>query len=531
MAAPGFISAVRVIAMLTFASRILGLLRDMALTAVFGASGTLTAFVVAFRIPNLFRRLLGEGALSASFIPVFSRRFHKRGTQSAEQAAQQVIGLQVLVLAAVTVIGELVIAGLWLLDPDSSRNRLTLILAAIMLPHVISVCTTALLGGMLNVLRNFWIPTLAPIILNVFEVIGVIVAWSLHEQGRLPSIWPVVAGVMIASAIEVIIPWYALRRRGISIWPKIGWDDPAVKTVITLMIPTALGLAAVQVNAFLDTMIAMFMVPRVNGPLILELSQRLYQLPLGVFGISVATAIFEQMSAEAAHGRMADLRRTAGQGLRLMLFVGLPVSIGMIMLARPITEILFLRGKFTPEAAVLVSNTATLYMLGISAYMAQHVFARGFYALQRPQIPSRIAVYMVALNLTLNLLLVRFLHEAGLALSTAVTAYVQIAFLNRAWRQTTGGAALEGLARSLTRTGAATVAMWAAIVAARYLLGPAAGNMPHLLVSTAVGATVFFAAAWALGSEEMRLLMQGLRRRAKASSAATQEAQEQVSAK
>ncbi len=543
MAAPRFIGSVRVIAALTFVSRVLGLLRDMVFTAVFGTSASVTAFNVAFKIPNLFRRLFGEGALSASFIPIFSKRYHTEGTDSAGAAARQVIGLQVAVLAGLTILGELVVAGLLLAGPGgtdevSRRNRLTLVLTAIMLPHVLSICTTALLGGMLNVLRNFWLPTFAPIILNILEVAGVAVAWGLHrghpDPASVPRLWPVVIGVMIAGIVQVIIPWYALKRRGISIIPKIAWSDPAVVTVVRLMIPTALGLAAVQVNTLMDALIAMWKIPEhIGAPYVLDLAQRLYQLPLGVIGISVATAIFEQMSAEAAHNKIADLRNTALEGLKLMLFVGLPISVGMCLLTWPLTALLFQRSKFTAIDTDMVAYTSLFYTLGIWAYMSQHVYARGFYALQKPQIPARISMYMVALNLTLNLVLVRFMKEAGLALATAISAYIQIVLLSKAWRNLTGSFAIKGLLVSAARTGTAAAGMAAAILATRWTINHAwfggdadwpalaarlaahhhLGNMVHLGASMLVGGIVFWALAHMLGCPETGTLLAGLGRR------------------
>ena len=532
-------------------SRVLGLARDMVCAAVFGASGTWAAFIVALKVPNLFRRLFGEGALSASFIPIFSQRFHTEGAISAEKAAQQVVGVHVAVLAGLTVVGEFIIAGLWFVQPageDGSltRGQLALLLSAIMLPHVLSVCTTALLGGMLNVLRNFWIPTLAPIIINVFEIAGVVVAWSLHRAGQLPSLAPVVAAVMVAGVVEVAIPWWALRRRGITIIPRIAWDDPAVRNVIRLMAPAALGLAAVQVNVLADSLIAMWCIPSKGAPVILEYAQRLYQLPLGVIGISVATAIFEQMSAEAAHKQIDSLRNTALEGLKLMLFVGLPISVGMAMVAWPLSSVLFQHGKFTAASANLVAYTSVFYMLGMWAYMSQHVYARGFYALQRPHVPARIATWMVGLNLALNLVLVRFMREAGLALSTAISAYAQIVLLSIAWRRTTGSFAIKGLLVSLLRTSLATGGMAGAIVVIRWLLDiglasvaqvqPAGvlgrmlahhqfSNIAHLLASTLVGGVVFWILAHLLGCPETRSLLEGLgRRRARAKDRAAAQA-------
>lgn len=540
MAAPRFIGSVRVIASLTLVSRVLGLLRETVCAAVFGASGTWDAFGIAFQIPNLFRRLLGEGALNASFIPIFSQRYHTEGPRSAEAAARQVLGLQVLVLIVLTVIGELIVAGLWLFQPTDPRDRLTLILTALFLPHVVSICATALLGGILNVLRNFWIPTFAPIILNIFEVAGVGVAWWLHrghpDPTSLPRVYPVVIGVMLAGLVQIAIPWYALHRRGISLIPKIAWDDPAVLRVITLMAPTILGLAAVQINTLLDGQLAYWFIPRKGAPSVLKYAMLLYQLPLGVIGISVATAIFEQMSAEAALGKISELRNTALEGLKLMLFVGLPISVGMCMLTWPLTAMLFERGKFTAGTTDLVAYTSLFFTLGIWAYMSQHVYARGFYALQKPAIPARIALYVVGLNLALNLTLVWKMEEAGLALSTAISAYVQIVLLSKAWRDLTGSFAIKGLLVSLVRTGIATAGMAAAILATRWTINHVwfagttdwpelasrltthhhLGNAVHLLASMAIGGIVFWVLAHLLGCPETRSLLEGLgRRRAK----------------
>jgi putative peptidoglycan lipid II flippase len=537
MAAPRFIGSVRVMAALTLVSRVLGLLRETICAAVFGVSGTWDAFTTAFQVPNLFRRLLGEGALSASFIPIFSQRYHTEGSESAQAAARQVIGLQVALLVVLTIVGELILAGLWLFHPTDPRDRLTLILTALFLPHVVSICTTALLGGMLNVLRNFWIPTFAPIILNVFEVAGVAVAWWMHrgqsDPTSLPRVYPVVIGVMLAGVVQVAVPWYALRRRGISLIPRIAWSDPAVMRVIRLMGPTALGLAAVQINTLLDTQIAYWLVPHEGGPTVLAKAMMLYQLPLGIIGISVATAIFEQMSAEAALGKIADLRNTALEGLKLMIFVGLPISAGMCMLTWPLTAIIFQHGKFTAASTDLVAYTSLFFMLGIWAYMSQHVYARGFYALQKPHIPARIALYTVGLNLVLNLTLVWFMQEAGLALSTAISAFVQIVLLSKAWRDLTGSFAIKGLLLSLARTTAASAGMAVAIVATReainlhWFFGPdnwsslsrrlAAhhhfGNAVHLAASMLVGGIVFWVLAHLLGCPETRSLLEGLSRR------------------
>lgn len=541
MAAPRFIASVRVIMVLTMASRVLGLLRETVCAAIFGASGTWDAFNVAFQIPNLFRRLLGEGALNASFIPIFSQRYHTQGPKSAETAAREVIGLQVALLVVLTVVGELIVAGLWWFHPTNPRDRLTLILTALFLPHVVSICATAVLGGMLNVLRNFWIPTFAPIILNIFEVGGAAVAWWLHrghpDPTSVPRVYPVAIGVMIAGVVQIVIPWYALHRRGISLIPRIAWDDPAVRRVISLLAPTALGLAAVQINTMLDTQMAYWFVPGEGAPTILKNSMLLYQLPLGVIGISVATAIFEQMSAEAALGQIARLRDTALEGLKVILFVGLPISVGMCMLTWPLTAILFQHGRWTAAATDRTAYASLFFTLGIWAYMSQHVYARGFYALQKPQIPARISMYMVGLNLTLNLILVWPMKEAGLALSTAVSAYVQIILLSIAWRKLTGSFAIKGLLVSLLRTGLATAGMAAVIILVRrganvFLFGAGAnrlpdltsqlsahhqfGNFVHLFASMLLGGVVFWALAHVLGCPETRSLLEGLgRRRAK----------------
>jgi len=501
-----FVASAKVIAGLTLVSRVLGLMRDVLCGAVFGATGVWDAFVIAFQIPNLFRRLFGEGALSSAFIPVFSRRLHREGPESAKVAAQQVVGLQLVALLGLVLLGEAVIAGWWLLDAASPRDRLTLALAATMLPYVVLICGTALLGGMLNVLRVFSTPAAAPVLLNICIISAIGFAWETAGEGRSISIWPVAIAVLVAGVLQLAMQWAALLRRNMAILPVPGWSDPAVRTILKLLGPTAFGLAAVQINTLADTLIAYWLIGREGAPSHLYYAQRLYQFPLGVMGLAVATAIFEQLSAEAARGQIARLRETAAAGLRVMFFLGLPASVGLILVAKPLVATIFERGQFTPEATERVAGALAFYSLGVWAYMSQHVFVRGFYAMQRPQVPARIAAQMVGLNLALNLLLVGPLAERGLALATALTACVQLLLLRRAWVKAAGWPTGRRTAASVARTAVATAGMAAAVLAVQWLLHAWTAESISLIVQVAGGGAVFAALAYLLRSKELTVL-------------------------
>ena len=474
------IKGFRQIAFLTALSRIFGFIRDIAYSHFFGAGGLFDAWIIAFRIPNLSRRLFGEGAASASFIPVYSEALHNDSEQ-ASKLLNTVVTVLFVILASLVLLGE---AGIWLYYSFFARTdetELILSLSSIMLPYMLFVCMVAILAGILNVHRHFARPAVAPIVLNVF-IIGTILltGWILKFDSRQQLFYVAVA-VLIAGVMQIVIQIQPLRRSGVSIRPAWHVHSESFKKILLLMGPMILGLTVTQINTLSDDIIAwcfsgseekgrffellgiQIEYPMWRGSVShLYFAQRLYQLPLGVLGISLATAIFPVMSADAARKDVSALRTTISKGIRGTVFIALPATIGIIIVARPLISAAFEHGMFTSEDTGMVVRTLNFYALGLCAYCAQQILARAFYSMQDSKVPMRSALIAVVANFLLNLILIWFLGRAGLAAATAICAYLQVIILTIVLRKRLGGAVLEGLKLTLIKTFIATAIVWLA---------------------------------------------------------------------
>ncbi|GFO82612.1 MAG: hypothetical protein A49_22390 [Methyloceanibacter sp.] len=280
----------------------------------FGAGLVYGAFSIAFQIPNLFRRLFGEGALSAASIPIFATVLTRDGRDSATLFASRLLTLLVVVLAGIALIGEVVLVVLRVTLPDSERTRLTLLLTAIMAPYVIIVCTIAVMGGLLNVLHSFALPTVAPIVLNVSMIIATVVGTTVWRHNDQAAITLLAGSVMLGGVLQLVMQLRGLRSRGLPVRVELTTRDANVRRVLRTMGPMTLGLAAVQVNTLADTLIAAACVPNPGAPAILFYAQRMYQFPLGVFAIAYAVVLFPTLSARAAADEMGAFRRTLAGG-------------------------------------------------------------------------------------------------------------------------------------------------------------------------------------------------------------------------
>lgn len=495
-----------VIAVCTFLSRILGLVREIAFGYFFSTSGLLSAFRIAFMLPNLARRLFGEGALSAAMIPVLTRTLADRG----ELESRRFIGA---LLTWLTVVVTLLIAAIEIvlllgqtLSPDPSWT-----LAAVILPYMLLICLVAVIGGVLNVRGHFAIPAAAPALLNLSILAAVIIGAVTLRLSEGALMYVVCAGVLVGGLIQLAAVAWALRR--VAFIPIFGGAlrDPQLRRVINLMGPMALGLSALQINSLMDYLIAYLFIfhdgERI-GPAVLGYAQVLYQLPLGVFGIALATAIFPLLSAKAADDDRAGVANVLARGIRLSLFIALPASIGLMFVARPLVATLLQHGRFDAGDTQRVAGALLFYAAGLAAYFTQHLFARTFYALHDSATPARIAGCIVALNFTLNLILVFPLQERGLALATAITATLQVIWL--ALRLTTRLREIPWpeIARGAFRTAAAAAAM--TTVLASLTLTPLAESwqtapaLARLLVLIAAGAGAYTVASLGLNLHELR---------------------------
>jgi putative peptidoglycan lipid II flippase len=528
---PEMIKGFRQIASLTAASRLLGFIRDMAYSHFFGANQLLDAWIVAFRIPNLSRRLFGEGAASASLIPVYSEALYKDREQAAK-LINTVLTVLLVILAALVLAGE---AGIWLyyrLFAHTTESRLIMSLSSVMLPYAIFVCVAAVLAGILNVHRHFAAPAAAPIVLNIL-IIGAILCsgWWLNVKVR-QQLFLVAVAVLVAGVTQVAIQVPALRWSGVSIRPAWQVHSESFKKIILLMGPMIIGLTATQINTLADDLIAWWFsgseekgaffqllgaqiqYPMWRGSVShLYYAQRLYQLPLGVLGISLATAIFPVMSDDAARKDFAALRTTISKGMSATIFVALPATVGLIIIARPLISAAFEHGKFTAEDTNMVVKTLIFYALGLCGYFAQQILARAFYSMQDSKVPMQSALVAVFVNAVLNLTLIWFMGRAGLACSTAVCSYLQVVILIIVLGRKLEHTILDGLSVTLMKTLAATGLM--SLAAATIMI--LTGSLPHvrsfnilrLAAVVTTSAAVYLLAAKFLRIETLSLLTSG----------------------
>ncbi len=513
----------RTVSLLTLVSRLSGLVRDASLSRIFGAGGVMDAFFFAFMIPNLFRRLFGEGALAAAFLPVYAKLEGENG-ERGRQLASLMIGRLAIVLGSVVLVGEAI---LFFISKSGGHGNLAVWLMMIMLPYMPLVCLVAILGAMLQVHKRFGPTAAAPIVLNVC-IIGA--AWGYYFswfwRGDTSAIEEhigvggVAGAVVFAGVVQVGWSLWALRRQ--KWWTKErGAAREPFRGVMGQAGPMILGLGVLQINTMLDGLIAGY--PTIVGGTIfgfeyplqegamaaVSFAQRLYQFPLGVFGIAVATAIFPALArqAEDGEGFTATLRR----GLRLVMFIGLPASIGLWLVREPLTRVILQGGEFGVEQVGRVSWVLMGYAPAIWAYSMSHVLTRAFYAKGDAKTPVKVAMGIVGLNLVLNCTLIWTpLREAGLAWSTAVCAVVQVLALLWLVRRHAAGLVDGEVRKSWLKSGGAGVLMGGMVLLVGWLLfadtsdsswGGSAGEL-GVLVGT--GGVVMGLGALALGMEELK---------------------------
>jgi putative peptidoglycan lipid II flippase len=459
----------RTFMLLTLLSRAFGLLRETVQFAVFGMGPVMDAFSLAFQIPNLFRRLFGEGALTASFVPVYAR-LERDDPAAARRFAGLLLSLLTVFLAAITVVGELVLSVWPAPTPDAS---LAIRLIAVMLPYMPMVCVVAVIGAMLGVHGRFGPAAFSPVLLNVGMILAAALAWWLPGGGEAASrsrIGWAAMGVLLAGVAQVA--WMVRGLRGMGLRPSLrpGSERAALLETLRAGLPMLLGLGVFQLNVLMDSLIASY--PTMVGPAILGVdyplqqgsnavmnaATRLYEFPLGVFGIAVATVIFPLLARQAddRHAFVHSMRR----GMRLVAFIGVPASIGLMLVAQPFTVAVLRGGAVTAEDAQRVAQVLVAFAPAVAAYSANHLLTRAFYALGDRATPLRISLSMVALNLLLNVTLIWTpLNLTGLAWSTTICAFIQLLLLGRALQARMGRLADDAVWRSLAKTLVATAVM------------------------------------------------------------------------
>ncbi|MBN2584253.1 MAG: murein biosynthesis integral membrane protein MurJ [Planctomycetes bacterium] len=525
-----FVRHARTVSLLTLVSRVLGVLRDASLAFALGTSTPMEAFSVAFSIPNLLRRLFSEGALSAAFIPVFTSLNEQDDREAAQRLANLAITVLVALLAALVLVGEGVVLTWYAFGSPSPRLELTLGLTAVMLPFAIAICLIGLLQAILNVRGHFAMPAAAPIVLNVFIIAGAVLSAPVFGDSPHVRVYGVACCVLVAGLAMVAAHVPPLRRHGLRFRPAWDLASPHLRRVAVLMLPMVVGLGVVQLNVFMDRIIALGLsgtttddgraitefhllgrtiaYPMKEGAAaVMYYAQRLYQLPMGVFVVAIGTAIFPALSRHAHHGDDRGLAETLNRGLRMAMFIALPCTVGLMLVAEPLVRLMFERGRFSPDDTPRVAALTCVYTAGLVAYAALHLVTRAFFALQETRLPVKLSAAAAGLNFVLNLVLVWRFGVEGLALSTVITAVGQVLVLVLLLRRRVGRLGLRRFVASMARTSVATVAMaaaaWGAMRAAAWT-GWAEGSTRQAIVLV-LAAVVAGAAVFALAAKVMRM--------------------------
>ena len=443
--------AAAVVSGATLVSRILGFLRDLVIARAFGAGIASDAFFVAFRLPNLLRRLVAEGALSSAFIPVFTEYVTSRSRADTLRMLRAVAGVMLLLLGSVTLLGVLGAPGIVrVMAPgffaDPTAGELTVRLTRLMFPYLFLVGLAALVMGVLNAHRHFLLPALSPVALNVGIIIGALVL-----APRLPEpAMGLALGVLLGGAGQLLVqvPW--LGRRGLLATPQFAFRHPAVRRVLTLMAPVVVGQSATHIGTVINTIIASFLVK--GSVSYLYYADRLIEFPLGVFAVAIATAVLPTLSEQATRRDEHALRETLSFSLRLAAFVSLPAAVGLFALSEPIVRVLYERGRFGPAETTGTAAAVAMYALGIVGSTTAKISAQAFFALGDTRTPVKVSVGVMALNCAMAAALAGPLGHVGLALAIAASATINALALTLLLRRRLPGGPIPGARRAWLRT-------------------------------------------------------------------------------
>ncbi|MCP4377217.1 MAG: murein biosynthesis integral membrane protein MurJ [bacterium] len=521
-----FFRGATVIAALTLLSRICGLVREAAIGAL-GATKTMGAFRVAFKIPNLFRRLFGEGAVSAAFVPIFTEIAQKDGWDKARAVLANVAGLLALVLGAILVISELVLLGVLIFVPQSALDAqymgLVVQLTMIVLPFMFTVCLLAIASAALNCKGHFAYPAFAPILLNLFMIAT---AMAVHQLGLGKShsgLYLLCVSISVAGITQLVGVIWLLKRFDLATMLTIRPILAPSRKVAALALPMMIPLGVMQFSALFDGFYAHMLSGGTLGVGVVtwfDCANRLYQFPMAILGISLATAIFPLFSRYAANDDIEGLRSTVNRALRLCLFMGIPAGAALFILAEPTMVVIFRWKKFLTADAIASAWILRMYCLGMWAYFCNHILLRAFFAQKDTRTPLRVSVALAGLNVALVAGLVFTPLKGGaMGLATATTASIStlvfVWILRSRWGQIDLGSIIVSLVRILI----ASAAMCGVIIAGMHMMMGPLDSITNtqagltLLVCIPVGMIVFLITAWVLRSAELKELYEALTHR------------------
>jgi putative peptidoglycan lipid II flippase len=510
----------------TFVSRILGLAREQAQAYYFGAGFATDAFNAAFRIPNLLRDLFAEGAMSSAFVPTFTSVREKEGDDAAWRLASRTITVLAVILGVFTLL--LLVGAPWILrvyTPGVAPDKLALAatMTRILSPFLLFVALAALAMGVLNTLRVFFLPALAPAWFNVACIAGMIVLPTVLVPAGLDPILSLAIGAMAGGILQFAVQLPAMRRRGFRFRWEFAPRDPGVVRIGSLMLPATFGLAATQINLLVDTSLASQFG---DGPISwLQCAFRLIQLPIGLFGVAIATANLTRVSRDQARGDHEAMRRNLGGAIRAAALLTLPATAGLVALREPIIRVLFEHGKFDARATTATGAALLCYALGLHAYAVTKIQVPVFYALGETRVPVISSAISVGAKIAANFALIALLPHLGLdpflalALTTSLAAWLNLGLLGWGSRRRLGSLAGLGVVATTLKMAVVSVVLGfaaagthAGLLAAWPATGLAA-EIVRLAAASGVGVAIAVGGALALGVEEARALLARMRRR------------------
>ena len=510
--------AATTIGMGTLLSRILGFLRDMVIAHFFGAGMAADAFFVAFRIPNLWRRLVGEGSLTISFIPVYTDYLTLKSKEEAREVTHIAFTIAGVILLVLTLLGILfssllirVIAPGWYTEYPE-KFQLTVTLNQIIFPYLFFMGLFALCMGILNSLRHFFAPAIAPIFLNISIIVSVFLFYGVFQK----PVMALALGVLAGGVIQFIFQIPFLLKKRITFRFNFNFRHPAIKRVGSLMIPGLIGTAVYQINVFVDTIFASFLSS--GSVSYLFFADRLMEFPLGVFAIAVGMASLPSLSGLASQGKMEELKETLSFTFRLVCFISVPAMVGLIALKTPIVNLLFQRGLFDYSATEKTAFALLFYSVGLWAIAGARTIVPAFYSLQDTWTPLKIALICLGANVIFIAIFIFPLKHGGLALATSLSSTLNLVLLSWKLNSKLGKIDMRKNIKSLVRDVLCSLPMGVAA----YLIcsvgdwtvsGNAIEKVLLLGAGIIVGLGIYLVGSYWVKNEEMLFLLKMIRKR------------------
>ncbi len=500
-----------VVSSMTLISRVFGYVRDMVTAQIFGAGPAFDAFAVAFKIPNFIRRLSAEGSFSQAFVPVLSEYQKQKSPEEIKAFINNMAGGLGTALLILTIVG--VIFAPWVVrifapgfDVTGPRYEMAVSMLRITFPYIFLISLTAYAGAILNTYGRYWVAAFTPVLLNLAMIAAAIWLSPLLHIPIIGLAW----GVFIAGVIQLLFQFPYLQRMGLLPIPTFNFRDPGVNKVLKLMVPSLFGVSVSQINLLIDTLFASILI--VGSMSWLYYSDRLLEFPLGVIGVAISTVILPHLSRHHATDSTENFSQTLDWAMRCVLLVGIPATVGVILLAGPLLSTLFQHGKFDGHAVIMASKSLVAFAIGLTAFMLVKILAAGFYAKQDIRTPVKIGILAMVANMVFNAILVWPLAHAGIALSTSLSAILNASLLfyfllkKEIYTPRAGWGFFS--IRLFAANAVLAVALWFSMGSwQEWLVHNWVWRGVHLLTILVIAAIIYFIALWIVGLRLQDLLM------------------------